>query len=324
MKMDSEAAPSAAGPVTSLPLKRTKGRYYLRRLLRDRHLYALALPGLVFLILFKYVPLMGLVIAFMNYSPFLGIMDSEWVGLEHFQRFFSNADFFMLFRNTLAINLLNLLFFFPLPIMFSLLLNEVRSEWFKRIVQSIVYLPHFLSWVIIAGICFLLLGSEGVVNKLITAAGMKPMNFLTNPDFFWGLLTAQSIWKEAGWGTVIFLAAIAGVDRQLYEAAIMDGASRTRQAWHITLPAIRNIIVVLLILRVGHMMDVGFEQVYLMSNGAVSKVSDVIDTYVYRLGLQQAQFSFTAAVGMFKSVIGLILVILANRLSKRFGEEGIY
>lgn len=276
------------------------------------------------MILFKYVPLWGLIIAFMDYSPYLGILHSEWVGLEHFRRFFADSDFIVLFRNTMGINLLSLIFFFPLPIVLSLLLNEVRNNVFKRIVQSIVYLPHFLSWVIIAGLCFLLLGSEGVINRLIIASGMQPVDFLTNPKLFWVVLTAQSIWKEAGWGTIIFLAAIAGIDPGLYEAAKIDGAGRLRQAWHITLPAIRNVIVILFILRIGHIMDVGFEQVYLMANGAVADVADVFDTYVYRLGIQQSQFSFTSAVGMFKSVIGFILVIVANSLSKRFGEEGVY
>lgn len=206
-----------------------------------------------------------------------------------------------------------------------MLLNEVSHQFFKRIVQSIIYLPHFLSWVIIAGICFLMLSKgEGIVNKLLEAIGIGKIDFLTNPDLFWGLLTVQSIWKEAGWGTVIFLAAIAGIDPQLYEAAKMDGASRLRQAWHVTLPAIRSVIIILLILRIGHIMDVGFEQVFLMMNGAVSEVAEVFDTYVYRLGIRQGQFSFTTAVGLFKSVVGLILVILSNRLAKRFGEEGVY
>nr|WP_256253105.1 ABC transporter permease subunit [Paenibacillus sp. UNC496MF] len=317
----SKAFPGAAGAVEQ---SRTRRKKAIGRIMRDRQLILLALPGAAFMILFKYVPLWGLIIAFMDYSPYRGLLHSDWVGLAHFRRFFENSDFILLFRNTLGINLLSLIFFFPLPIILSLLLNEVRNMAFKRFVQSIVYLPHFLSWVIIAGLCFLLLGSEGVVNKLIAAAGMQQVDFLTNPKLFWILLTAQSIWKEAGWGTIIFLAAIAGVDSRLYEAARIDGAGRLRQAWHITLPAIRGVIVVLFILRMGHMMDVGFEQVYLMANGAVADVADVFDTYVYRLGIQQSQYSFTSAVGLFKSVIGFILVLLANSLSKRFGEEGVY
>nr|WP_308862165.1 ABC transporter permease subunit [Paenibacillus radicis (ex Xue et al. 2023)] len=292
---------------------------------RDKFLYLLIAPGLLFFLIFKYVPMWGVVIAFQDYSPYMGVMNSNWVGFEHFARFFSNQDFFLLFRNTMAISLLSLLFFFPLPIILSLLLNELRNEIYKKWIQSIVYMPHFLSWVIIAGITFLLLSqSSGIVNKMLVSLGFAKYDFLTNENNFWALLTVQNIWKEAGWGTIIFLAAIAGVDPQQYEAAKMDGANRLQQAWHVTLPAIRSVIVVLFILKLGHIMDVGFEQVFLMMNGAVSNVADVFETYVYRLGIQQGQFSFSTAVGLFKSLVGLILVIVANKLSKRFGEEGVY
>ncbi|MDF2959058.1 MAG: sugar transporter ATPase [Paenibacillus sp.] len=305
--------------------KQSKLSRLIKRLKRDKYLYYLAIPGLVFFLIFKYIPIWGVVIAFQDYSPIAGIMNSPWVGFRHFQRFFSDPQFWLLFRNTMMINMLSLVCFFPLPIVLSLLMNELRSEVYKRIVQSIVYLPHFLSWVIIAGLTFMLLSvSRGFVNEALAALGMAKIQFLNDPNLFWILLTAQTIWKEAGWGTIIFLAAIAGTDPQLYEAARMDGAGRVRQMWHITLPAIRNVIFILLILRLGHMMDVGFEQVFLMYNGAVSNVAEVFDTYVYRVGVQQGQFSFSTAVGLFKSVVGLTLVIIANRLAKRFGEEGIY
>lgn len=292
---------------------------------RDKFLYLLALPGIMYFVLFKYVPMWGILISFQDYSPYQGLIASKWVGLEHFQRFFANPDFFQLFRNTMAINLLNLIFFFPLPIVLSLMLNEVRSAAYKKLLQSVVYLPHFLSWVIIVGISFLFLSQgEGILNKILVELGFGKIDFLTNKNYFWAILTIQSIWKEAGWGTVIFLAAIAGIDPQLYEASTMDGAGKLRQMWHITLPGIRSVVVVLLILRIGHMMDVGFEQVFLMMNGAVSDVADVFDTYVYRLGVKQGQFSFSTAVGLFKSVIGLLLVIGANQLAKKFGEDGVY
>lgn len=292
---------------------------------RDIFLYMLALPGILFMILFKYVPMWGIIIAFQNYSPYRGVLGSDWVGLEHFIRFFSNPDFMMLFRNTMAINLMNLVFYFPLPIIIALLLNEVMSKPFKKLLQSIVYLPHFLSWVIIVGITIMMLTrTDGSINNLLVYFGFAKIDFLTNPKLFWILLTVQSIWKEAGWGTIIFLAAIAGLDTQLYEAAKMDGAKRLRQIWHITLPGIRSVILILLILRIGNIMDVGFEQVFLMGNGAVSNVGEVFDTYVYRLGIQQGQFSFSTAVGLFKSVVGLVLVVIANKLAKRFGEEGVY
>ncbi|WP_246079650.1 ABC transporter permease [Paenibacillus piri] len=304
---------------------KSKWKHVMHGLRRDKFLYLLITPGVLFFLIFKYVPMWGVIIAFQDYSPYLGVMESQWVGFEHFIRFFSNQDFYLLFRNTMAISLLSLIFFFPLPILLSLLLNELRNEVYKKWIQSIVYMPHFLSWVIIAGITFLLLSqSSGVVNKMLVSFGFAKYDFLTNENNFWALLTIQNIWKETGWGTIIFLAAIAGVDPQLYEAAKMDGANRIRQAWHVTLPAIRSVIIVLFILRLGHIMDVGFEQVFLMMNGAVSNVADVFETYVYRLGIQQGQFSFSTAVGLFKSVVGLILVIVANKLAKRFGEEGVY
>lgn len=292
---------------------------------RDRFLYLLALPGIVFFILFKYVPMWGILISFQDYSPYQGMWASPWIGFEHYIRFFSNPDFLILFRNTMAINLLSLIFFFPLPILLSVMMNELRGNKFRKTIQSIVYLPHFLSWVIIVGITFLLLSTgEGIVNQLLVAAGLNKIDFLTNPNYFWVLLTVQSIWKDAGWGTVLFLAAMAGIDPQLNEAAKIDGAGRLRQIWHITLPGIRSVVVILLILRIGHIMDVGFEQVFLMMNGAVSEVADVFDTYVYRLGIKQGQLSFSTAVGVFKSFVGLILVIGANNLAKKFGEDGVY
>jgi putative aldouronate transport system permease protein len=301
------------------------GTRLVRAIIKNKYLYLLALPGILYFLIFKYVPMWGILISFQNYSPFLGFSGSPWVGLEHFQRFFSNPEFLILFRNTMAINLLNLCFFFPLPIMLSLMLNELRSEVYKRTIQSIIYLPHFLSWVIIVSLTFMMLSqTEGIINKLIEYFGYQPYDFLTNPKIFWFLLTGQSIWKEAGWGTIIFLAAIAGVDPQLYEAAKMDGAGRFRQMWHVTLPSIRNVIVILLILRLGDIMEVGFEQVFLMYNGAVSEVAEVFDTYVYRTGIQQGQFSYSTAAGVFKSMVGMILVILANRLAKTFGQEGVF
>lgn len=297
----------------------------LKNLIRDRYLYLLALPGILFFLVFKYYPMWGVLIAFQDFSPYLGFLESKWVGFEHFSRFFSNPDFMKLFRNTMAISLLKLVFFFPLPILLAIMMNELGSMVYKRFVQTIVYLPHFLSWVLIAGITFLMLSeSRGFVNEILAELGIGKISFMTAPENFWILLTGQTIWKEAGWGTIIFLAAIAGVDPQLYEAAKMDGAGRLRQIWNITLPSIRHVIVVLLILRLGDIMDVGFEQVFLMMNGAVSEVADVFETYVYRVGIQNGQFSYSTAVGLFKSVIGLVLVIGANKLAKRVGQEGIF
>ncbi|MGG4481420.1 ABC transporter permease [Paenibacillus illinoisensis] len=305
--------------------KRNRRTKWLSALRRDRSLYLLALPGILFFLIFKYIPMWGIVIAFQDYSPFRGILGSEWVGLQHFTTLFANPDFALLFRNTLAISLLNLILFFPFPILISLGLNELRNMTYKRLIQTVIYMPHFLSWVIIAGLTLLLFAKgTGLINELFALWGWPRVDFLTNPDSFWIMVTLQAMWKEAGWGTIVFLAAMASVDTQLYEAARMDGAGRLRQIWHITLPAIRSVIVVLLILRLGDIMEVGFEQIFLMYNGAVSEVAEVFDTYVYRTGIEQGDFSYSTAVGLFKSVVGLALVVIANRLVKRMGQEGVY
>ncbi|MGM1047853.1 ABC transporter permease [Paenibacillus uliginis] len=292
---------------------------------REKYLLFLALPGVIFFIIFKYIPITNLVIAFQDYSPYFGITGSPWVGFEHFSRFFSNEDFYMLLRNTLAISFLNLIFFFPAPIILSIMLNEVRNSIVKRTVQSLIYIPHFLSWVLIYGLTFLMFSqSEGLVNKFMISMGNDTIDILSNPNYFWGMLTAQSIWKEVGWGTIIFLAAIAGIDPQLYEAAVMDGAGRMRRIWHITLPGMRNVIMILFILRLGTIMDTGFEQIYLMMNAAVSNVAEVFDTYVYRVGIKQGEFSYSTAIGLFKSLVGVILVVTANKVAKKFGQDSLY
>lgn len=298
----------------------------LKTLWKYRWLYLFMLPGIAYFFIFKYVPLWGLLMAFKNYQPHLGLMKSPWVGLEHFKRFFGMPEFWMLFRNTLILGLYNLLIFFPITIILALLLNELRSELYKRMIQTLIYVPHFLSWVVIAGISYLLLTTEGgVVNEIITGiTGGKAVEFLTSTEWFRPLIVLQVIWKDAGWGTIIFLAALAGVNLQLYEAARMDGANRFQQLWHVTLPSIRSVIVILFILRLGSFLDLGFEQIFLMLNAVNREVGEVFDTYVYRVGLQQGQFSYSTAVGLFKSVIGFLLVILANKLAKWFGEEGIY
>ncbi|MCZ8517097.1 ABC transporter permease subunit [Paenibacillus filicis] len=295
------------------------------RILQHKYMYLLALPGILYFILFKFVPMWGLILAFMKYNPYAGIMGSEWIGVKNFTELFSDSKFYIMLRNTFAINLFGLIFMFPLPILLALMLNEVRHEAFKRINQSIVYLPHFLSWVVVASMTFFILSSDvGIVNKLIAGAGHERIAFLSNPNYFWGLLTAQNMWKEAGWGTIIFLAAMAGVDPQRYEAAVVDGASRWRQIWHITLPAIRPTIIILLILRLGHMADVGFEQVLLMTNPLVMSVAEVFDTYAYSIGILKGQVSVGITVGMFKGVVGLVLVLTSNYIVKKMGHDGIY
>jgi putative aldouronate transport system permease protein len=283
------------------------------------------IPGMVYFLLFKYVPMWGILLAFKNYLPFMGFIDSEWVGFEHFERLFRDPSFVMLLRNTLVLAVYNILFFFPLPIVLALLLYEVRHAAFKRFIQTVIYLPHFLSWVVVVGIVYVLFTTEdGMVNSILIQLFGHKIEFLTNSTWFRTMITSEVIWKETGWGTIIFLAALTGVDLQLYEAAKMDSASRLRLVWHISLPALRSVIVILLILQLGKFMDNGFEQIFLMMNSANSDVGEVFDTYVYRVGISTGQFSYSTAVNLFKSVIGLMLVVIANRLAKRFGEQGIY
>jgi putative aldouronate transport system permease protein len=297
----------------------------MHRFALDWRLYVLAAPGLLFFLIFKYGPMWGLVIAFQDYSPYLGMMDSPWVGVKHFTAFFLNESFWVLLRNTLSISMLSLLFYFPAPIILALMLNEVGNRHFKKITQTAIYFPHFLSWVIIYGLTYILLNqTDGVVNLAIAKLGGDAVPFMTSEKLFYPLLILQNIWKDAGYGTIIFLAALSGVDPALYEAARMDGASRLRQIWHVTLPGIRYVIIVVLILRLGHVLDIGFEQIFLMNNAIVSDIADVFDTYVFRNGIQQGQFSYASAVGLFKSVVATILVIAANSLSKRMGQGGLY
>lgn len=310
---------AGAGPV------RERRRRRGAPLLRHRTLYLMAVPGIVYFLVFKYAPMGGLVIAFQDYMPFLGIGGSPWVGLDHFVRLFTEDTFVMLLRNTLVISLMLLVFAFPVPIVLALLLNELRGRWFKRSVQSVIYLPHFLSWVIVASIFYVLLSTDGgSINNLIVDAGGEPVPFLTDPDWLRPLYIGQEIWKGAGWGTIVYLAAMTAVDTQLYEAAELDGAGRLRQSWHITLPAIRPTIIVMFILAIGDFLELGFEHMFLVMNSLNREVGEIFDTYVYTAGIQNGQLSYAAAVGLFKGLVGLLLVVMANRLAKRFGEEGVY
>ncbi|NHN34261.1 sugar ABC transporter permease [Paenibacillus sp. S3N08] len=312
-------------PLKMKQTSRWKLSLVIQDIKRDRWLYLLLIPGILYFLLFKYVPMWGLVMAFQDYKPHLGFIDSPWVGMKHFARFFTEPQFWNLFRNTLLLAVYNLVFFFPLPIILALMLNEVRKEMFKRFVQTFLYLPHFVSWVVAVGIFYVLLTTEGgIVNEIIAKMGMERVPFLLSEDWFRTMILSQSIWKEAGWGMIIFLAALSGVDVQQYEAARMDGAGRWRQLWHITLPAIRSTIVILFILRLGSFLDTGFEHIFLMLNSMNREVGEVFDTYVYVKGLTQAQYSYSAAVGLFKSLVGLVLVLGANWLAKKTGEEGVY
>ncbi len=292
---------------------------------RNKWLYGMLAPGVLYFLLFKYAPMWGLLMAFKDYQPYLGFFGSKWVGMKHFERLFHDPAFWMLLRNTLVLAGYNIVFFFPAPILLSLMINEVRREKFKRAIQTVIYVPHFVSWVVVVGIAYTFFTIDGgLVNEAIMAMGGDKINFLASAGWFRTMITLEVIWKETGWGTIIFLAALAGVDPQIYEAAKMDGAGRLRQLWHVTLPAIRSTIIILFILRLGTFLDTGFEQIFLMLNPINREVGEVFDTYVYTAGITQGQFSFSTAVGLFKSIVGFVLVIGSNWMAKKFGEEGVY
>lgn len=313
------ARTGAAAPV---PVRKEPLLSYMKR---HKWMYLLMLPGMIYFIIFKYVPMGGLVISFQNYSPYLGIAGSEWVGADHFKNFFMNPDFKMLLVNTFSISILNLVFFFPMPIVLALLLNEVKNKFMKKSVQTMIYIPHFISMVIVASLTFTLLNMEsGIINQLVYAVTGEKLEFLSDPKYFRWIIVIQNIWKETGWGMIIFMAALAGVDTQLYEAAQVDGAGKLRQMWHITLPAIKSTIIIMLIMKVGTLLNTGFEQIFLMKNSLNSSVAEVFDTYVYTLGITQGAFSYSTAVGMFKSVVATVMVVTTNWICKKCGETGLY
>lgn len=295
----------------------------VKRVWAFRAFYLMLLPGLLYFVIFRYFPMYGLVIAFKDFQILDGILGSNWADpwYKHFQTFFQSPYFGQLMINTFVISLYKLVFGMAPPIVMALLLNECRLRWFRTIVQTVTYMPHFLSWVIIYGILIALLSqNSGIVNRWIEDSGGQSIGFMTSIDYFRSILVISEVWKDLGWGAVIYLAAMTSIDPTLYEAARVDGASRLRMMWHITLPGIRNVIVMLLILKLGHIMDAGFDQIYILYNIQVYQVADIIDTWVFRTGLQQLNFSLGAAVGLFKSLIGLVLVLGSNHLSKKWGE----
>ncbi|MNO48284.1 putative multiple-sugar transport system permease YteP [compost metagenome] len=319
MKVSSITAP------TNLRMAKGKSASVVTALKRYKLLYLMILPGLLYFIVFKYLPMGGLMIAFQDYQPYLGITGSPWVGLKHFIRLFTEPTFIMLLRNTLILFAMNIVIFFPLPILVALMLNELRNRHLKNWIQTIIYIPHFMSWVIIVSITYVFLTVDGgVINEFIFSLGGKKISFLTSSEWLRTIYIGQIIWKELGWSTIIYLAAITVVDPQLYEAAEMDGASRLRKTWHVTLPAIRPVIITLLILKIGSTLDLGFEHMYLLLNSLNRSVAEIFDTYIYTAGLKNGQLSFSTTIGLFKGVVGLILVMASNRLAKKMGEDGVY
>ncbi|OXS61892.1 protein lplB [Cohnella sp. CIP 111063] len=292
-----------------------------KQVVHYRVLYVMMLPGIAYFILFHYVPMYGVTLAFKNFLFMEGISGSPWVGLKHFEKAFSDPYFFQIIRNTLLISLYKLFFGFPVPILFALLLNEVTSLRFKKLVQTASYLPHFISWVVMSGIFIMVFSFDGPINELIKALGGDPVLFLADERYFRSILVITDIFKGFGWGSIIYFAAISGIDPQLYEAAIMDGAGRLQRALRITLPMLVPVIAIMLILNMSGILDAGFDQVFNMYNPSVYHVSDIIDTYVYRKGLVEMQYSYSSAVGLFKSAVALILILIVNRIVRTIGGK---
>lgn len=299
---------------------------FFKYIWRDRYLFLFLLPGLILLIIYKYFPMAGLVLAFKEFNFSKGMFGGEWVGLYYFQFLFTkHRDFGRIVTNTFLINLYKLIFAFPFPVVIALLLNELRGLKFKRFIQTSIYLPHFVSWVIFGSIIMQFLSpSYGIINKIIELFGGESIFFMVEPKYFRSIVIVTQIWKESGWGAVIYIAAITGVDKEIYEAAIIDGANRWHRMWKITIPSIGSTIVTMLLLNLGRILDAGFEQIYVLYNPAVYSVGDVINTYVYRVGIGNARYSLTTAIGLFQSFIGLILISISNYICKRFFDKSIW
>lgn len=298
----------------------------LRKIILHRYLYLMLLPCLVFFIIFSYIPMGGLMLAFKDYKFNAGILGSPWIGFKYFERFFNDYNSGMLIKNTLIISCMKLFLGLPFPIILALMFNEIRNRWFRNISQSIAYLPHFLSWVVVVGLTQRLLAPDtGLLNEWIASLGGDGSTFfMMDPDYFYQIMFGSHLWKSIGWDSIIYLAAIAGVNPDMYEAAKMDGASKWKELWHITLPSIRPTIMILFILSLGNILSAGFDQIYLLRTPGNMQLSDILDTYVIRVGLQGGQYGYATAVGLLQGVIGLVLVVVANRISKRVSETSVW
>ncbi|SDC54920.1 carbohydrate ABC transporter membrane protein 1, CUT1 family [Paenibacillus sp. UNCCL117] len=292
---------------------------------KKKYLYLLLFPCVVYFLIFNYMPMYGVLMAFKDFDFSKGILHSPWVGLDNFKYMFSLSDFYQVFWNSFYLGVLRIVFGFPLPIILALMLNEIRNMTYQRVTQTIIYLPHFISWVVIGGILVNFLSPAwGLVNIFLKQLGFDPVFFLADPDYFRPVVVLSTIWKEAGWGSIIYLAAIAGINSELYESASIDGASRLQKMWYVTLPGIKSTIVILLILRLGQVMNNGFEQIFVLQNPMNLNVSEVFETYAYRVGILGGRFSFGTTVGLFTSVIGLIFLLAGNRIAKLLKEDGIW
>lgn len=312
----------------TLTLRRGAWAGFTRFFWKYRFFHLLVLPGIAYFLVFHYLPMFGLLIAFNDYQGMggiMGIITAPWVGFRNFINLFQSHFFWRLLRNSVILSGLRLLFGFPAPILFALLLNEVRMRRFQKVIQTITYLPHFISWVVISGLVTMLLGATGPVNAALGALfHTGPIMFLSDPHYFRGVLVSSGIWQSIGWNSIIYFAAIAGVPQEQYEVAIVEGATRAQRVWYVTLPWMRFVIVILLVLSIGSIIESDFEQIFNLYNPAVYEVSDVFDTYVYRRWTLERDFSYATAVGLFKSVVSFVLVVTANRVAKRLGQEGLW
>ena len=308
------ATPAQSHPSGPLAAKKNTWR---RALAKDWRLYTFLIVPLVFLAIFRYLPMAGNIIAFRRFRPGGSIFGDDWVGLRYVQMFINDAKFWDVFQNTVILGGLSLAICFPMPILLALLLNEVRIRWFKRLVQTVSYLPHFMSIVIVAGMIFQIFSVQGTINQLISVVGVDPVNFMQDADWFRTIYISSEVWQTVGWGTILYLAALTTIDTQLYESARIDGANRLQQTWHITLVGIRPTMITLLVLNIGTFLAVGFEKVLLIYNPLTYPTADVISTYLYRIGIESSNFSYATAIGLFESIIGLVLVLGANEISKR-------
>jgi putative aldouronate transport system permease protein len=315
---------------TNIPLSKEKSKFAqkmadtMSHFKKYKMLYIISIPGILYFLIFKYIPLLGSVIAFKDFNIFQGIWNSPWVGLKHFEALFVNPDAMRILKNTLLLSFYDIIMF-PAPLILALLLNELRMVVYKKLVQTVIYMPHFLSWVIISGIFIGILSpTTGIVNQFIVWLGGEPIYFLGSEAFIRPILIIAHLWQSVGWGTIIYLAALTAISPELYEAAKVDGANRWKQTIHITVPAILPTFCVLFLLQIGNFLDFGFERVFVFLNPLNSGNGEVLDTYIYKAGLQQAQYSFTTAIGILKSVVGLCLLMIANFLSKRFTGNSLY
>lgn len=296
-----------------------------KRMYQFRHIYVILLPLLLYYFIFAYLPIGGNLMAFQKYSVTKGIMGSKWVGLDNFKSFLSSYNFWQLFRNTLAISLYSLVVNFPAPIILALLLNEVRSTKFKKMVQTISYMPHFISTVVICSMVLIFLSSEGLFNSIRTLFGGEAISYMTHAGYFRTIYVLMNLWQSIGWGSIIYIAAIAGIDQELYEAAVIDGAGRWKQALHVTIPGISETMVILLIMRVGQVLSVGYEQILLLYNSTIYETADVISTYVYRRTLLEGgNYGYSTAISMFNSIINLIMLVTANKISRKVSGKGLW